>query len=132
MRFIFLIISIIFAVLLLLTTQVESAEAPITDLPEITPCEQYKSIIRQYDWDSDIAIAIMLAESSCDAEVVNWKDKHATCIGSAGLFQIGCINAPIEEMQNPRKNIEFAYKLYKERGWKPWGAYTNGSYKKHL
>jgi len=36
MRFIFLIISIILAILLLLTTQVESAEAPIGEIPEPT------------------------------------------------------------------------------------------------
>jgi hypothetical protein len=117
---------------LMLSVNPLQAESPTADLPEQTPCEYYKDIIKQYDWNDDVAIAVMMAESSCRPEVVNWKDKHATCMGSAGLFQVGCINAPIEEMQDPKQNIDKAYKLYQERGWKPWGAFNSGKYKEYL
>jgi hypothetical protein len=113
-------------------TQTTLAEAPITELPEVNKIDYYKDMIRSYDWNDDIAIAIMMAESSGKEDVVNWGDNHNGCIGSAGLFQIGCVNAPIEEMKDPKKNIEKAYQLYSERGWKPWGAYTNKSYLKFL
>jgi hypothetical protein len=58
-RLIFLIVSIIIGFLLFFTLTVESAEAPITVLPEVTPCDYYKSIVKQYDWDFNIAINIL-------------------------------------------------------------------------
>lgn len=72
---------------------------------------------------------VMMAESGCNPEVVNWGDSHKGCVGSTGLFQIGCINAPIEEMKNPYDNIKKAHELYSQRGWQPWGVCTNGTVK---
>lgn len=109
--------------------EVETIQIPVSNSFD---CEAYRNIISRYDWDVNTALAVCAAESHGDATVVNWKDNHKVCMGSAGLFQIGCVNAPIEDMKDPAQNIEKAYKLYQERGWKPWGAYTNGSYKKYL
>lgn len=132
-------------------TQLAQAEAPAVDngthiesvlestisIPSVrknrtTDCESYRHLISQYDWDIDIAMAICSAESNGNETIVNWGDTHNGCVGSAGLFQIACIHRPIEEMQNAHKNIEQAYKIYQQSGWLPWGAYTNGSYKKYL
>lgn len=95
-------------------------------------CNSFRYELEKYDWDSEIAMAIMQAESSCVSDVVNWKDQHKTCTGSAGLFQIGCIHKSTEEMKDPYKNIKTAYEIYSKQGWSPWGAYTNGSYLKFL
>lgn len=95
-------------------------------------CEAYRPLIEQYDWDVEIAFAVCSAESQGQETAVNWKDNHKVCMGSAGLFQIGCVNAPIEEMQIAENNIEKAYQLYGERGWQPWGAYTDGRYLNYL
>ena len=125
MRFIFLIISIIVGVLFLVTTS--RAEAPTAVLPEVTPCDYYKQIIRSYDWNDELAISIMLAESECNAEAVN--DNPKTLDYSVGLFQVNLYGAnakhrPSEEqLKDPEVNVEFAYNLWKEYGFKSqWGV----------
>lgn len=124
MRFIYLLIAIIVALILSIT--VEASEAT-TVLPEVTPCDYYKQLIRQYDWNDEIAISIMLAESQCDVDVVN--DNPATKDYSVGLFQVNLYGTnakyrPSEEaLKDPKVNIEFAYKLYKSSGFQSqWGV----------
>jgi hypothetical protein len=48
-------------------------------------------------------------------------------------MQIACIHGA-NESTTPEQNMAMAYKIYKDWGnsWQPWGAYTNGSYKKYL
>lgn len=78
-------------------------------------------------------MAIAMAESHLNPLSLNAKDLHKGCRGSYGIFQIGCIHE-----SNPRilydveYNIKRARELYDQKGWKPWGAYTDGSYKTYL
>jgi hypothetical protein len=88
--------------------------------------------IEQYDWDTELAYAIMLAESNASSTVVNWGDKHKGCSGSIGLFQIGCFWADNEKLKDPDYNIEVAYQIYSRYGWQPWGAYTDLRYRQYL
>ena len=125
MRFIFLIISIIVGVLLFVTTS--KAEAPTAELPEVTSCDYYKQLIRQYDWNDEVAISIMLAESGCNESVVN--DNPRTKDYSVGLFQVNLYGGnakhrPSEaELKDPKTNIEFAYNLWKDYGFNSqWGV----------
>jgi hypothetical protein len=92
-------------------------------------CNDYRDIVARYDWNVDIAMAIMQAESGCNPRAANWNDNHGVCMGSFGLFQISCHGGQIYD---PKHNIEVAYAKYKARGWQPWGAYTNGSYLKYM
>lgn len=57
-----------------------------------------------------------------------------------GLMQMGLVHAGnfgIPEgrdtarvwLKNPQNNVEAAHKLWKMKGWAPWEAFTNGSYK---
>lgn len=69
----------------------------------------------------------MEAESGCRADVVN--DNPKTEDYSVGLFQINLYGANAkhrpseEELKDPRTNIEFAYQLYKDYGFKSqWGV----------
>lgn len=73
----------------------------------------------------------MVAESHASSTVVNW-EQHRGCKGSAGLFQVACIHDDIEKLKDPYYNIDRAYDIWQESGWEPWGAYTQGTYKKHL
>ena len=108
--------------------QASSIEAPQVEVVKTT-----KDIINQYDWDKDLAYAVMMSESSDNAEVVNWKDSHRTCNGSYGLFQIGCLHETNPELLKDKEyNVKRAYELYKENGWRIWGGYTSGNYKKYL
>ena len=87
-----------------------------------------------YDnWSADIAYAVCMAESRGKATATNSRDRHRGCVGSHGLFQIACIHAPKTEMYDPAKNVAMANKIYlRKNSFKPWGAYTNGSYRKYL
>jgi hypothetical protein len=92
-------------------------------------CELYRPLVAQYGWDQRIAMAVMRAESGCNPMAANWKDKHSTCMGSFGLFQIACFDG---QVYDPARNIQIAWQKYQARGWKPWGAFTSGAYKKYL
>jgi hypothetical protein len=92
-----------------------------------------RDLINQYDWDTDVAYAVMMAESSASSTVVNWKDSHRGCSGSYGLFQIGCLHETDPEiLKDPEYNVQRAYELYKQNGWRIWGGYTNKSYLRFL
>lgn len=104
------------------------AEANVTLNP--VGCTNYRHLVEQYDWNVSVAMAVMQAESGCNPEASNWNDRHATCIGSFGLFQLGCFwtDTPFD----PATNVAKAYEIYSRSGWSPWGAFTNGSYQRYL
>lgn len=108
----------------------EPEPSPIVAVASNNNCEQYRTLIEQYDWDSRLMMAIMQAESGCNPQAVNGSDNHGSCTGSFGLFQIGCIHAG--KKLEPASNIAIAYRIYKSQGLGAWGAYTNNSYLKYL
>lgn len=109
-----------------------------TPAPKPVGCEQYRAMLAQYAWDVNIAMAVMQAESTtprgpCDAEAENAHDGHTTCLGSRGLFQIGCDSTNnYAGMFDASANIAQAYALYSRRGWQPWTTYTSGRYLRYL
>ncbi len=91
----------------------------------------YKDYLNLYDWDTEIAYAVMMAESRADADAYNG-ERHRTCNGSVGLFQIACIHDDTEKLLDAKYNIAKAYEIYSKSGWKPWGAYTDKRYLQYL
>ena len=90
-------------------------------------------IIETFPEQPALALAIAKAESGLYPRATNAQDNHKVCRGSFGIFQIGCIHGvDAETLYDPTYNIRKARQLYDERGWQPWGAYTDGSYLKHL
>jgi hypothetical protein len=86
--------------------------------------------------DPNVAAAIALAESAGDPQSINNCPPREY---SVGLWQINILAQPHltkEDMFDPEKNAKEAYRLFKARGYKPWGAYThppeNPRYKKYL
>lgn len=76
------------------------------------------------------AVAVALAESSGNVRVVN---SIGCCVG---LFQIN-VKAHKQyttaQMQDPQQNANAAWTISNEgRNWKPWEAFTNGSYLLHM
>jgi hypothetical protein len=76
------------------------------------------------------AVAVALAESSGRVKVVN---SIGCCVG---LWQI---NVKVHkqyttaQMQDPQQNANAAWAISNEgRNWKPWEAFTNGSYLLHI
>lgn len=134
-------------------TLVEAPSAPVEQVPVVEQtinqaeanvvlnpvgCANYRHLVEQYDWDVSIAMAVMQAESGCNPGAENWSDSHGSCSGSKGLFQLACfwpgaLGYSYESLYDPASNVAMAYQIYK-RGdsWRPWGAYTNGSYSRYL
>jgi len=103
---------------------------PAIVTPAPIGCEYYRGLVNQYPWDTRVAMAVMTAESGCNPYAANWGDRHASCIGSFGLFQLACFwtSAPYD----PATNVAKAYEIYSRSGWRPWGAYTSGKYLRYL
>lgn len=121
------------------TPVVEEAQAVVTpptqDIPKQTGCEAYRSEIAKYDWNVNIAMAIMQAESGCRT-IAKGDDRviggiHAP---SCGLFQVRTLpgRPTCEQLKDPATNIAWAYKLYSGRSWRPWSVWNNGQYLKHM
>lgn len=76
--------------------------------------------------------AVMQAENrSCDAGNQNLSslENHGACIGSYGLFQVGCVHFSGNQNPNdPATNIEVAYQVWKKQGYNAWTMYRNGTY----
>ena len=81
-----------------------------------------------YDWNADIAYQVCMKESGGRADATNWTDNHGKCMGSYGLWQIGCFWFPYygygeAAYYNPQINTEIAYNIWKRQGnFKAWSA----------
>lgn len=107
----------------------EPASAVIAKRPTAS-CASYRDLVSQYNWDVNVALAVMQAESSC-----NTNDISSTC--DHGLMQINCVHADLVAgnlnlLHDPATNIRVAYAIYSGDGWSPWVAYTSGAYLKYL
>lgn len=97
-------------------------------------CVQFQSIVEQYNWDVDTALAIMRAESGCNPNSDN-TGLNRDGSNDKGLFQINSIHADLIsdlDRLNPEANIKAAYAIYSGRGWSAWSAFNSGKYKKYL
>lgn len=118
-------------------------EPPIIEDAPTIPVPTIEEIIKRYDWDTTIALAIARAEGG----IIDKKDKlsfntratnyNANGSIDRGVFQINSVhlkmvNGDSEKLYDPEINIEIAYKLYKKSGWTPWVAYKSGTYIKYL
>lgn len=99
-------------------------------------CETYRSLVSKYDWDANVALAVMQAESGCNPS----GPPSSTC--DRGLMQINCVHADmvsnLDDLYDPATNISVAYKVYLGRkqqtgnGWQAWNAYKDGKHLKFL
>jgi len=123
----------------------EVKPAPVVEAPKPQPvvtrsapvgCEPYRSLVSQYNWNVQIAMAVMQAESGCNpASVGDTRPINGLLAPSCGLFQIRTLKGrpSCEALKDPATNVEWAYKVYTGRGsFKPWSVFTNGKYLKYL
>lgn len=101
---------------------------------------EVKGLLAQAGWPSNLIetmSAIVMAESG------GYAGAHNTCgENSVGLGQVYISVHPDAggqaRMSEPIPNLQYCYKLYQERvrqgrsGFGPWGAYTDGRYRKYL
>ena len=92
-------------------------------------CENYRQLVSQYEWNVEVALKVMKAESGCNPGAVG--DQYAirgVYAPSCGLFQIRTLQGrpSCNQLQNPTTNVEWAIKLYRASGWQPWSVCKNG------
>jgi hypothetical protein len=85
--------------------------------------------------DCRIALAIQRAENYKGACEVYHYNSDGTL--DWGYFQINTVHLTrpglnLRDLLDCRANIDFAYQLYRERGFQPWSTYNNGAYRKYL
>ena len=110
--------------------------------PNITieNCEPAVEEIKKYDWDKEIATAIMKAESKCGVEEKGDLDLVFSENGreygySVGLFQVRILPGREEcDTFDVETNVKCAYEIYKAAGnsWEPWSMYKNEKYKDYM
>ena len=92
-------------------------------------------MICSYGWDCKTAVAVFKAESGlrCDA-VGDGHLKFGEYGASYGIAQIRYLKGrpTPNKLVDCKFNLDYAFGMYKTQGWKPWSAYTNGAYLKHL
>ena len=114
------------------TTATYTYEREVCEIEFPKPEPTIEEMIAGYDWDYDTALAVAKAESNLNPNAYN-PEAHRGCSGSYSVMQVACIHYEKrgiygEERFDPKVNIQIAYEIYSEQGWKPWGAYTNGSW----
>lgn len=92
----------------------------------LSSCESYKPLFEQYDWNVNVAMAIMQAESSCNASAIS-------PVNSDGVRDYGLMQLHGMDILNPAQNIEAAYRQkYLTQGWRAWSTYKSGKYLNYL
>ena len=95
-------------------------------------CEEFRSLVEQYPWSSKIMLAIMRAESGCNPNSDN-TGLNRDGSNDKGLFQINSIHGFSDaERLDPIRNIEIAFKIWRNQGYRAWAAYNNGAYLKFI
>ncbi len=82
-----------------------------------------------------VALAIQRAENAKGACEVYHYNSDGTL--DWGYFQINTVHLKragvnLRDLLDCRANIDFAYRLYQERGFAPWATFNDGSYRRFL
>ena len=110
------------------------ATEPVTTTPAVAiaqvqtfnnGCSEYRYLVEQYDWNVQIMLAVMQAESSCNPNAVNPVNYDG--VGDYGLMQLHG-----QYVLDPAQNVAAAYRLWKVQGYTAWVAYSSGSYWKFM
>lgn len=99
----------------------------------LTAYQQYAC--NKFGAECRIALAIQRAENPRGACEIYHYNTDGTL--DWGYFQINTVHLTrpglnLRDLLNCRTNIDFAYQLYRERGFQPWSTYNNGAYRKFL
>jgi hypothetical protein len=96
---------------------------------------QLQDIARQGGWPEDLIVtiaAIGMGESSGDP---NARNPNLARENSIGLWQVNRYAWPQyseADLRDPIYNAQAAFAIYQRQGFRAWGAYSNGSYKRFL
>jgi hypothetical protein len=88
-------------------------------------CEHYRTEVSKYNWNVEVMLRIMKAESSCNPNAVGddypIRGLHAP---SCGLLQIRTLSGrpSCVELKDPATNIAWAYRIYQSQGYPAWSV----------
>ena len=109
---------------------VVQAPVPVVERPpNPVGCEHYRNLVSQYNWNINVALAVMKAESGCNPNSVGDNFPiNGLYAPSCGLFQIRTLagRPSCDQLKDPSTNVQWAFKLYSGSGWKPWSVCKNG------
>lgn len=114
------------------TTKWISEPNKIVQITEVEPViVKDCSLTNRYDWDKKIAYAVCMAESG--GNHLAYGD-GSTAYPSIGLMQIRMLpgRPSKEQLEDPEFNMQYAYNMWKNQGFRPWSAYKSNSYTKYL
>lgn len=101
-------------------------------------CANYLPLIQQYDWNTNMAMAIMQAENTnCNPAIDNAGLNRDGSV-DYGLFQVNSIHSDmvagnLETLRTPSVNVAVAYSLsHHGTNWTAWSTYKNGKYLQYL
>ena len=82
-----------------------------------------------------IALAVQRAENPRGACEIYHYNSDGTL--DWGYFQINTVHLKrpglnLRDLLDCKTNIDFAYQLYRERGFEPWTTFTSGAYRQYL
>jgi hypothetical protein len=110
--------------------QVNAAPGPGTGM---TTYQQY--VCEKFGTECGIALAIQSAENAQGACEIYHYNSNGTL--DWGYFQINTVHLRrpglnLRDLLDCKTNIDFAYQLFREKGFEPWTTYTSGAYRKFL
>jgi hypothetical protein len=99
----------------------------------LTAYQQYAC--NKFGADCRVALAIQRAENARGACEIYHYNSDGTL--DWGYFQINTVHLKrpglnLRDLLDCKANIDFAYQLYRERGFQPWSTFNNGAYRKYL
>lgn len=99
----------------------------------LTAYQQYAC--NKFGPDCRVALAIQRAENARGACEIYHYNSDGTL--DWGYFQINTVHLKrpglnLRDLLDCKSNIDFAYQLYRERGFQPWTTFTSGRYREFL
>lgn len=103
----------------------EPSPQPPQPVTHPTGCENYQQLVSRYNWNVNVMLQIMRAESGCNPYAVGdtWAI-NGLYAPSCGLFQVRTLQGrpSCEALKDPATNIEWAYKIYLGQGYGAWSV----------
>jgi len=100
----------------------------------LTSTQQY--VCERFGPACRVALAVQLAENPSGAcEIYHYNTSDGTL--DWGYFQINSVHLKnpglnLKDLLDCKANIDYAYRLFLQKGFAPWTTYTSGAYRKFL
>ena len=100
----------------------------------LSPTQQY--VCEKFGPACRVALAVQLAENQSGAcEIYHYNTSDGTL--DWGYFQINSVHLKnsglnLKDLLDCKANIDYAYRLFLQKGFAPWTTYNSGAYRKFL